>query len=72
MTISAHQVDSVLKAYTKQFKTRHRPEIQGGSPVGDRYADVVTLSGNQADKSQAFSKISYSLLDVIKKDASWK
>jgi hypothetical protein len=71
MTISAHQVDSVLKAYTKQFKTRHRPDIQGGSPR-DRYADTVTLSGNEADKSQVFSKISYSLLDVIKKDTSWK
>jgi len=32
----------------------------------------VTLSGNEADKSQVFSKISYSLLDVIKKDTSWK
>jgi hypothetical protein len=71
MTISAHQVDSVLKAYTKQFKTRPRPEISEAAPR-DRYIDTVTLSGSEMDKSQAFSKISYRLLDVIRKDASWK
>lgn len=71
MTISAHQVDSVLKAYTKQFKTRPRPEISEGAPR-DRYVDTVTLSGSEMDKAQAFSKISYRLLDVIRKDASWK
>ncbi|MDI9570927.1 MAG: hypothetical protein QM278_09450 [Pseudomonadota bacterium] len=71
MTISAHQVDSVLKAYTKQFKARHRPEIQEGSPR-NRYVDTVTLTGNEADKAQVFSKISYSLLDLIRRDASGK
>ncbi|HOF05790.1 MAG TPA: hypothetical protein PK175_00640 [Syntrophales bacterium] len=71
MTISAHQVDSVLKAYTKQIKTRYRPEVYE-TPGRDRYADVVTLSVNDQEKADVFSKISYSLLDVIRKDTSSK
>ncbi len=71
MTISAHQVDTVLKAYTKQIKTRYRPEAYE-TPQRDRYTDVVTLSVNDQDKSDLFSKISYSLLDVIRKDTSSK
>jgi len=71
MTISAHQVDSVLKAYTKQFKTRYRPEAYD-NPQRDKYADIVTLSGNEAEKADLFAKISYSLLDVIKKESAAK
>ena len=67
MTISAYQVDSVLKAYSKQTRTenpvRRKPEVL------NKYADIVTLS-SENDKKEAFDKISYSLVDVLLKQTS--
>ncbi len=67
MTISAYQVDNVIKAYNKQSKARVRlADQQNSSP--DRYADLVTLSGSNSLRADANQKISYSLLDVLLKD----
>ena len=67
MTISAYQVDSVLKAYSKQTRTenpvRRKPEVL------NKYADIVTLS-SENNKKEAFDKISYSLVDVLLKQTS--
>jgi hypothetical protein len=67
MTISAYQVDNVIKAYNKQSKARVGLDAQQG-PLPDRYADLVTLSGNDSLRADANKKISYSLLDVLKKE----
>jgi hypothetical protein len=67
MTISAYQVDNVIKAYNKQSKARMRFDVPQAS-FRDKQADVVTLSGNEEIKADAYRKISYSLLDVLLKD----
>ncbi|MCE5282415.1 MAG: hypothetical protein LLG93_09970 [Deltaproteobacteria bacterium] len=67
MTISAYQVDNVIKAYSKQSK-KVLPSDNLRESTLDRYRDVVTLSGNDDMKTDAYQKISYSLLDVITKD----
>ncbi len=66
MTISAYQVDNVIKAYNKQSKSQTRLEMQQASPYSN-YTDSVTLSGNPDIKADAYQKISYSLLDVLLK-----
>ena len=67
MTISAYQVESVLKAYSKQTRTvnpvRRKPEVL------NKYADIVTLS-SENDKKEAFDKISYNLVDILLKQTS--
>lgn len=66
MTISAYQVDNVIRAYNKQSKTHLRLNTtQASSP--DRYTDVVTLSTQENVKVDAYRKISYSLMDVLLK-----
>jgi hypothetical protein len=67
MTISAYQVDNIIKAYNKQSKAKFRLDAQQ-SPSPDRYADLVTLSGDDSIRADANKKISYSLLDVLLKD----
>jgi len=64
MTISTYQIDSVIKAYTKQHRSRLRTE-QAEEPARDRFADVVNLSQEKEQKAGAFEKISYSLMDVL-------
>lgn len=67
MTISAYQVDNIIKAYNKQSKARIRLDTQQ-SLGPDRYADLVTLSGSDSGRADTNKKISYSLLDVLMKD----
>ena len=67
MTVSAYQVDNVIKAYSKQNKTRLRLDTQQNM-VQDRFRDVVTLSGSEDMRVDAYKKISYSLLDILLKD----
>jgi hypothetical protein len=67
MTISAYQVDNVIKAYNKQSKTKLRFDVPQ-TPSQDRYLDVVKLSSSEDIKADAYKKISYSLLDVLLKD----
>ena len=64
MTISAYQVDNVIKAYNKQSKTSSRVDAPQTSSQ-DKYRDYVTLSGNDGQKDDAYKKISYSLLDIL-------
>ena len=68
MTISAYQVDNVIKAYSKQSKTRLRFDIPQNT-AQDRYSDVVTLSRSEDMRADAYKKISYSLLDILRKDS---
>lgn len=69
MTISSYQIDTVIKAYTKQSKSAKpvkSPEVKNAG----RYEDMVTLSGSRLyheEKPEAFEKISYNLLDIILK-----
>lgn len=67
MTISAYQVDNVIKAYSKQYKARVCFETPQAA-AQDRYRDVVVLSDSEDIKTDAYKKISYSLLDVLLRD----
>ncbi len=67
MTISAYQVDSVLKAYNKQSRMKVTPPIPQGIRSDDKYADVVTLSVRRGQNDEAYNAISYNLLDIILK-----
>ncbi len=66
MTISSYQIDNVIKAYNKQQKSRVRFDMSV-DPAKNKHADVVTLSGETPMGKEAYSKISYSLLDVLTK-----
>ena len=66
-TISAYQVDNVIKAYHKQSKNPVRIESQQTS-TAEKYRDVVTLSHREGAPGDAYRKISYSLLDVLIKE----
>ena len=66
MTISSYQVDNVIKAYNKQQKVKLRLDT-GKEPAKEKYAEVVTLSGEKAMGKEAYSQISYNLLDILKR-----
>ena len=67
MTISAYQVDTVIKAYSKQSRAKFRLDAGPVSSQG-KYLDVVTLSGSDGLSADTYSKISYSLVDALLKD----
>ncbi|MFB3925588.1 MAG: hypothetical protein ACE14T_06000 [Syntrophales bacterium] len=66
MTISPYQVNSILKAYSKQSKIKLKDAVPSETVKNDKYKDVVSLTSKD-DKTQAYDKISYSLLDIILK-----
>ena len=66
MTISAYQIDNVLKAYSRQSKISSKPVVQDVAKASPRYADVVSLSSEQ-EKPEVYDRISYSLMDVLLK-----
>ena len=66
MTISAYQIDNVLKAYSRQSKISSKPVVQDVAKESPRYADVVSLSAEQ-EKPEVYDRISYSLMDVLLK-----
>ncbi|MCX7635205.1 MAG: hypothetical protein N2Z74_05605 [Syntrophales bacterium] len=66
MTISTYQVDSVIRAYSKHHKSRGKAEVYGETPR-DQKGDMVTLSGNHESGTDFYTKVSYSLLDAIRK-----
>ncbi len=68
MAISTYQVDSVIKAYSKQSRMKVRHNLPPEKESGQRYVDVVSLTAPQEARTDAYQKISYSLLDVILKD----
>jgi hypothetical protein len=68
MTISAYQVDCVIKAYSKQNRVKANPFIQQSSRPGDTPSgDVVTLSVGKSGNDEVYKAISYNLLDVLLK-----
>lgn len=69
MTVSAYQVDNVIKAYNKQQKTRLRGIDASSDTAKNRGTDIVTLSGSGTEEpgQEALTKISYSLLDILTK-----
>lgn len=67
MTISAYQIDNILKAYSRQSKIGSTSaQVQDVPTSNSKYADVVSLSSEQ-NKQEVYDKISYSLMDVILK-----
>ena len=67
MTISTYQVESVLKAYSKQTWVQNR--IPRKSEALNKYVDIVTLT-SEGNKKEDYEKISYSLLDILPKQTS--
>jgi hypothetical protein len=66
MTISAYQIDNVIKAYNKQNKVRIHGETALTLSVKTSTTDSVTLSGKTITDN-VYQKISYSLIDLLKK-----
>jgi len=67
MTVSTYHVNNVLKAYTKQNRTRISVSGSQEQAVDNLSRDVVSLSVKEAKTEEAFTKISYTLLDAIVK-----
>ena len=65
MTISANQVDGVIKAYNKQYKTRSSFE-NGTSSQRDRYADIVSLSKYEDVRVDVEKKMTSNFIDILK------
>ena len=66
MTITAYQVDSVIKAYQKH--NRVGPRSSGANAEDMRSpvrGDVVSISGKPEVRAEAYEKISYSLKDIL-------
>jgi hypothetical protein len=67
MTISAYQIDNILKAYSRQSKIGAKSApVEDVPKTSSKYADVVSLSSEQ-NKQEVYDKISYSLMDVLLK-----
>jgi hypothetical protein len=66
MTISAYQVDNVIKMYSKQQKTKIRLDM-AQDPVKNSHIDIVTLSHQGDMGKEAYMKISYNLIDLLTK-----
>ena len=69
MTISANQVDGVIKAYNKQYKTRFSFDNGAESSQQDKYADVVTLSKYEDVRRDVEAQMTYSLVDILKRQS---
>lgn len=67
MTISTYQVESVLKAYSKQSRVENPIRLKAENL--NKYTDIVTLT-SEGNKKEAFDKISYNLLDILSKQTS--
>jgi hypothetical protein len=68
MAISTYQVDSVIKAYSKQSRMKVKHNLPPDKETAQRYVDVVSLSTQNETRTDAYRKISYSLLDAILKE----
>jgi hypothetical protein len=68
MAISPYQVDSVIKAYSKQNRIQVKNAILKDVGADNRFVDVVSLSTTESTRSDAYQKISYSLVDILLKD----
>lgn len=66
MTISAYQIDNVIKSYSKQHRGRLRFDEPAANPARSADSDLVTLKGDTGE-ADIYQKISYSLMDLLKK-----
>jgi len=69
MTISANQVDGVIKAYNKQYKNRFSFDNGAETAMKDRYADVVTLSKFEDVRGDVEAQMTYNLVDILKRQS---
>lgn len=67
MTISTYQVDSVIRAYSKQHRSRLKADFPGEA-TRDPQGDTVTISSNDQAKADFYAKVSYTLLDAIRRN----
>lgn len=65
MTISAYQIDGVIKAYAKQSRMKTRGSEQREARGDEKFEDVVTLSAGKGQ--EVFQVISYNLREVLSK-----
>ena len=65
MTISSHQIDNILKAYSKQNKVKTCTPTETDTRKEEKYIDIVTVDSK--DKTVVYDKISYSLMDILLK-----
>lgn len=65
MSISPYQVDSVIKAYSKQNRIQVKSAVLKNVGSDNQFVDVVSLSTTECFKSDAYQKISYSLVDIL-------
>jgi len=63
MTISTHHAENVIKAYTKQQRTRSGIDAEARRPEGK--GDSVTLSTSAVAVDTKFERISYNLIDIL-------
>lgn len=70
MSISANQVDAVIKAYNKQYKSRFSFDNDVESSQQDRYADVVTLSKYEDVRCDVETKMTSNFIDILKRMSS--
>ena len=68
MSISPYQIDSVIKAYSKQNRIQVKNAALKDVEADNRFADVVSLSSTNTAKTDAYQRISYSLVDILLKN----
>jgi len=66
MAISANQVDGILKAYNKQYKSKFIFENGTESLQQDKYADLVTLSKYEDVRIDVEKTMTCSFIDILK------
>lgn len=66
MTITAYQIDSVIKAYQKHSRVRPKTvDVKAEGVRSPVRSDVVSISANPEVRAEAYEKISYSLKDIL-------
>ena len=68
MTVLPYHIDSVISAYNKQSRIKVKQPSSQEAPVGEKSADVVSLSQKGIDRAEAYKKISHNLVGAILKD----
>ena len=66
MPISANQVDAIVKAYNKQYKTKFNFDNGVESSQQDRYVDIVTLSKYEDVRVDVEKKMTSNFIDILK------
>ena len=67
MTISAYQIDNILKAYSRQSKVSSQALRPRMSRRRTRGTPTWSRCPPEQEKPEVYDKISYSLMDVILK-----